>query len=89
MGSQHGWIVGDDRAISVPMQGQIDALLETGEIPAAAKLKGRKLPMLDRVEIAIIEEAQPRWLAFLLFLGLFGAIVLGERLAALESGRLG
>jgi ABC-type transport system substrate-binding protein len=32
---------------------------------AAAKLKGRKLPMIDRVEISIIEENQPRWLAFL------------------------
>jgi ABC-type transport system substrate-binding protein len=31
----------------------------------AAKLRGRKLPMLDRVEIAVIEETQPRWLAFL------------------------
>ena len=31
----------------------------------AAQLKGRKLPMLDRVEIAIIEESQPRWLSFL------------------------
>jgi len=31
----------------------------------AAKLHGRKLPMLDRVEISIIEESQPRWLAFL------------------------
>jgi ABC-type transport system substrate-binding protein len=31
----------------------------------AAKLRGRKLPMLDRVEISVIEEAQPRWLAFL------------------------
>ena len=31
----------------------------------AAKLKGRKLPMVDRVEIAIIEETQPRWLSFL------------------------
>jgi ABC-type transport system substrate-binding protein len=31
----------------------------------AAKLKGRKLPMIDRVEISIIEETQPRWLAFL------------------------
>jgi ABC-type transport system substrate-binding protein len=30
-----------------------------------ARYKGRRLPMLDRVEIAIIEEAQPRWLAFL------------------------
>ena len=31
----------------------------------ATRLKGRRLPMLDRVEIAIIEEAQPRWLSFL------------------------
>jgi ABC-type transport system substrate-binding protein len=28
-------------------------------------LAGRRLPMLDRVEISIIEEQQPRWLAFL------------------------
>ena len=32
---------------------------------AAARLKGRRLPMIDRVEIAIIEENQPRWLSFL------------------------
>jgi ABC-type transport system substrate-binding protein len=31
----------------------------------AARFKGRRLPMLDRVEISIIEEQQPRWLAFL------------------------
>ena len=31
---------------------------------AVAKLKGRKLPMIDRVEISVIEENQPRWLAF-------------------------
>jgi ABC-type transport system substrate-binding protein len=31
----------------------------------AAKLGGRRLPMVDRVEVYIIEEAQPRWLAFL------------------------
>ncbi len=31
----------------------------------AAKLAGRKLPLLDRVEVYIVEEAQPRWLAFL------------------------
>jgi ABC-type transport system substrate-binding protein len=29
------------------------------------QLQGRRLPMIDRVEIAIIEEQQPRWLAFL------------------------
>ena len=31
----------------------------------AQQMRGRPLPLLDRVEIAIIEEAQPRWLAFL------------------------
>jgi len=30
-----------------------------------ARLKGRRLPMIDRVEVSIIEEQQPRWLAFL------------------------
>ena len=32
---------------------------------AVAKNQGKKLPMIDRVEISIIEENQPRWLAFL------------------------
>jgi len=31
----------------------------------AQQLRGRHLPLVDRVEVAIIEEAQPRWLAFL------------------------
>ena len=30
-----------------------------------AKMKGRRLPMVGRVEVYIIEETQPRWLAFL------------------------
>jgi ABC-type transport system substrate-binding protein len=30
-----------------------------------AKFKGRTLPMVDRVEISVIEEQQPRWLSFL------------------------
>jgi ABC-type transport system substrate-binding protein len=30
-----------------------------------ARFKGRRLPMIDRVEIAIVEETQPRWLSFL------------------------
>jgi ABC-type transport system substrate-binding protein len=30
-----------------------------------ARFRGRRLPMIDRVEIAIIDEAQPRWLSFL------------------------
>ncbi|MCV2419380.1 ABC transporter substrate-binding protein [Paucibacter sp. DJ2R-2] len=36
------------------------------ELAAQVKaLQGRRLPMIDRVEIAIIEETQPRWLSFL------------------------
>ena len=34
-------------------------------VQAAARMKGRKLPLIDRVEIYIVEENQPRWLAFL------------------------
>jgi ABC-type transport system substrate-binding protein len=30
----------------------------------AARLKGRRLPMVDEVEVSIITEEQPRWLAF-------------------------
>jgi ABC-type transport system substrate-binding protein len=29
------------------------------------RLKGRRLPMLDRVEVSVIEQQQPRWLSFL------------------------
>ena len=38
-----------------------DALAEA----ASRRLKGRRLPMIDRIEVSIIEENQPRWLAFL------------------------
>ncbi len=31
----------------------------------AAELKGKRLPLLDRIEISIIDRAQPRWLGFL------------------------
>jgi len=31
----------------------------------AARYQGRALPLLDRVEVSIIQEQQPRWLAFL------------------------
>ena len=31
----------------------------------ASALKGKKLPVVDRVEVYIIDEPQPRWLAFL------------------------
>ncbi len=30
-----------------------------------ARFKGRRLPLTDRIEISVIEESQPRWLAFL------------------------
>ena len=30
-----------------------------------AELEGKRVPQLDRVEVTIVEEAQPRWLAFL------------------------
>ncbi len=30
-----------------------------------ARFKGRRLPMIDRIEISVIEQAQPRWLSFL------------------------
>jgi ABC-type transport system substrate-binding protein len=31
----------------------------------AAALEGKRMPLVDRVEIAVIEEPQPRWLSFL------------------------
>jgi ABC-type transport system substrate-binding protein len=31
----------------------------------ARELDGRRLPLIDRVEISVIEEGQPRWLSFL------------------------
>ena len=30
-----------------------------------ARLKGKRMPFIDRVELSIIEESQPRWLSFL------------------------
>ncbi len=30
-----------------------------------AEMKGKRIPQLDRIEIYVIEESQPRWLAFL------------------------
>ena len=29
------------------------------------QMKGKRLPMLDRIEVSVIEEIQPRWLSFL------------------------
>jgi ABC-type transport system substrate-binding protein len=31
----------------------------------AARLKGRRLPLVDRITVDIVEESQPRWLSFL------------------------
>jgi ABC-type transport system substrate-binding protein len=31
----------------------------------AEKMRGKRLPQVDRVEVYVVEEAQPRWLAFL------------------------
>ena len=31
----------------------------------AAAMRGKRLPLIDRVEVYVVEEAQPRWLAFL------------------------
>ena len=30
-----------------------------------ARFKGRRIPMIDRVEVSIVDEEQPRWLSFL------------------------
>ncbi|MCF8208834.1 MAG: bicyclomycin resistance protein [Rhodoferax sp.] len=30
-----------------------------------AQMKGKRMPFVDRVEVSIVEEAQPRWLSFL------------------------
>jgi ABC-type transport system substrate-binding protein len=54
----------------------------------AARLRGRKLPLLDRIEISVIDESQPRWLAFLG--GELDVIVLPVEFAslAMPAGRL-
>ncbi|MBC7729490.1 MAG: bicyclomycin resistance protein [Microbacteriaceae bacterium] len=47
----------EDEAEPAPGDAEGQALL--------ARFKGRRLPMVDRVVVAIIEEQQPRWLSFL------------------------
>jgi ABC-type transport system substrate-binding protein len=45
-----------------------DAAPAVGDVQAQAiyqQLKGKKLPIIDRVELDVIVEQQPRWLAFL------------------------
>ena len=49
-------------------QAVYDAQANPGDTAAEAqsvRFRGRKLPFLDRVELTIVEEAQPRWLSFL------------------------
>jgi ABC-type transport system substrate-binding protein len=49
-------------------QAVYDAQANPGDTAAeaqAVRFRGRKLPFLDRVELTIVEEAQPRWLSFL------------------------
>jgi ABC-type transport system substrate-binding protein len=54
----------------------------------ARRLHGRRLPMIDRVEVSIIEEPQPRWLAFLA--GDFDQVIVPYEFAtiAAPAGRL-
>lgn len=42
-----------------------DAAADTRSQQVAAALKGKETPLVDRVEVYIIDEHQPRWLAFL------------------------
>lgn len=38
---------------------------DAGAQQIAKELDGKRLPLIDRVEVSIIEESQPRWLSFL------------------------
>lgn len=38
---------------------------DTAAAATARRLKGRRIPLVDRVQYSVIEEAQPRWLAFM------------------------
>ncbi len=53
----HRHRVYDDDAHPAPGDAQGQALL--------ARFKGRRLPLVDRVVVAVVEENQPRWLSFL------------------------
>jgi len=48
-------------AISMPEAAADDPVAQA----IAARMRGKRLPQIDRVEVYIIEERQPRWLAFL------------------------
>jgi len=58
-----------------------------------AKLKGKRIPIVDRVEISVIEENQPRWLAFLNgqidgLVAIHGAVPLDFANLAMPGGQL-
>lgn len=38
---------------------------DKGAQEIVARMKGKRIPLIDRIEIAPVEESQPRWLAFL------------------------
>ena len=42
-----------------------DGADDAGRVAVGHALKGKRLPLVDRVEVYIIDEPQPRWLAFL------------------------
>jgi oligopeptide transport system substrate-binding protein len=49
------------RAVTYAPAGPVPA----GSQPIAAALKDRRLPLVPRIDISVVEEAQARWLAFL------------------------
>ncbi len=58
-----------------------------------AQLKGRRLPMVDQVEVSIIEENQPQWLSFLnaeidCLVANVGSVPLEFAMLAVPNGRL-
>ena len=50
------------RAVTFDAQPAAD---DAAGLAILARLKGKRIPMVDRVEVSIIDEQQPRWLAFL------------------------
>jgi ABC-type transport system substrate-binding protein len=58
-----------------------------------ARLKGRRLPMVDEVVVSVIEEDQPRWLSFLrgeidALAGQYGAVPAAFTTQAMPNGKL-
>lgn len=58
-----------------------------------ARMKGRRIPMVDEVQVSIIEEDQPRWLSFLrgeidLLAGQYGPVPDSFTTQAMPNGKL-